>query len=115
MKHEKGVKMIRHFGKRSLRKIIIGILLCTSLVSFGSFVFIITKYDYTRPRSPQPRLGRIYPVTTTHGTDVYVTREEAVLFNWLEFISFISIALTIGYNFSFDPLDYRNKEKFKQL
>jgi hypothetical protein len=46
------------------------------VLSFFSYVGLWTYYDHTRPTLAEPAEGRIHPLNT-HGSIVYLTREEA--------------------------------------
>jgi hypothetical protein len=45
---------------------------------------LIVHYSNVLPRTPQPQLGRIYPINN-HGTVVYLTEHEQSELTWLSF------------------------------
>jgi hypothetical protein len=57
------------------------------LGSLGASIYLDDYFFRTRPRKPDLRSGRIYPQTIHHGALVYLTRTEALVFeySWLAF------------------------------
>jgi hypothetical protein len=53
----------------------------SGLVIWFGFIALFLEYAATRPRSPQPEIGRIYPINN-HGTVAYLNQSENL---WLWF------------------------------
>jgi cell division protein YceG involved in septum cleavage len=58
------------------RQTLIVLLVVTVFASVLTCAYIHISYGSSMPRTPQPEVGRIYPLRVNHGTLVYVNRQE---------------------------------------
>ena len=65
------------------------------LILFFSAIALWTYYDRTRPPTPDPAVGRIYPLNT-HGSIVYLLYEERVRLYGLIGAALIAGVVMIG-------------------
>lgn len=73
--------------KGLFRKTVVIGLIVLFLGSLGASIYLDDYFFRTRPRKPDLRSGRIYPQAIHHGALVYLTRTEALVFeySWLAF------------------------------
>lgn len=54
---------------------------CTVVATIGTVCY----YYAQMPQTPQPQIGKVYPVTAAYGVRVYVSKGE---FDWLNFVHY---------------------------
>jgi hypothetical protein len=94
--------MVKHYKKITI--------LMLSIFSICILLNIYLNFHYicTRPPTPQPEIGRIYPLNV-HGWIVYLTRNEEFQLNFLFFAgAILFIMAAIITNIRGDPF---NKNK----
>ena len=68
--------------KAIVRKGIVILLLAVCFSTLGTTIYLDEHFYRTRPRAPQPDVGRVYPQWIHHGTLVYLTRIERAPFDY---------------------------------
>jgi hypothetical protein len=58
-------------------------------VSFCVMLNLESFYTWERPLSPQPELGRVFPILVNHNKTVYVTAEDK---QWFE-LTYLGMAI----------------------
>jgi hypothetical protein len=78
--------------KRLVRKTIVISLLGISAATLGTTIYLDEYFYGTRPRAPQPQVGRVYPQRIHGGTLVYLTRIERAPFDYSWYLCGICVA-----------------------
>ncbi len=60
----------------AIRKILIVSLAAAFFIAVGLTIYYDWYYAKTLPQTPNPDIGRVYPITIHHGIVVYLNREE---------------------------------------
>lgn len=74
------------------------LLIALGLGCFAFHAGLVVHYSNVLPRTPQPQLGRTYPINN-HGTVVYLTEHEQSELTWLFFAAF-AFAISGGVLFA---------------
>jgi hypothetical protein len=75
---------------------------CLALVAWFGAMGLWMYYDATRPITPDQNTGRIYP-QNTHGSIVYLIRQEKMNVSALMWVAGVSMVVAIGIDMSVRP------------
>ena len=89
---------------RKRKKIIAIVIQVVIIASLGLWIYLNYHYAYTRPRIPQPDMGRIYPLHV-HRTTIYLTQQEDVQLNCLFWTAVTSAAIQMLYIYFYNPFN----------
>ncbi len=76
---------------------------CLALVAWLGAMALWMYYDATRPITLDQNSGRIYP-QNTHGSIVYLIRQEKMNVSALMWVAGVSMVIAIGIDMSVRPL-----------
>lgn len=79
-----------------------GAAACLALVTWFGAMGLWMYYDATRPITPDQNTGRIYP-QNTHGSIVYLIRQEKVKVSTLMWVAGVLVIVAIGIEISVRP------------
>lgn len=96
-----------------VRKLVIIILLSICCFLVSTIVFLDFHFYQTRPRSPEPKLGRIHSQFVQHGTRVYLTRVEKVPFDYFSYLFLCTLVIAYVLNKRWRCIGFTNEEKLK--
>jgi hypothetical protein len=96
-------------GKKATKAVVIvcGILYC------AAFAFGISLYYRSLPHSPQPELGRIYPLNN-HGYLLFMTRSEQIQQEAAFVISGALFVILAAIHHFLDPLEINGRYEPKR-
>src|SRR5438132_12394395 len=83
-------------------KVIMITLLVLYTICFAEALSFYYKSDL--PSTPQPQLGRIYPLNN-HGWITYLTKEESYMRNFLSAMGLLFFILFVAIGWFFDPFN----------
>ena len=98
-----------------VRKGIVISLLAVCFATLGSTIYLDEHFYRTRPRAPQPEVGRVYPQWIHHGTLVYLTRIERAPFEYSWYLFAICAAGAYLLNRRWKAIRIREDEMPKKL
>ena len=75
---------------------------CLALITWFGAMALWMYYDATRPITPDPTTGRIYP-QNTHGSIVYLIRQEEMNASALMWVGGVLMVVAIGIDMSVRP------------
>ena len=101
--------------KQLVRKTIVISLLGICAATLGTTIYLDDYFYRTRPRAPQPEVGRIYPEWIHHGTLVYLTRIERAPFEYSWYLFAICAAGAYLLNRRWKAIRSREDEMPKKL
>jgi hypothetical protein len=74
------------------QRVVVLLLICLSFGSIGLSSLLDQRYFETGARSAQPEVGRTHPLYVHHGTVVYLTQIETLVYQFVPTLSFIFFA-----------------------